>query len=253
MDTSDIFTKGLNVNDALDLLWTASVYTLFMAAYAVFVFKFYRFVASRDMFAVDLSRYEDAGLRWLKSSFHVVIYILKYLILFPVFAFFWFAVLTLILAFLSKGQAFSDSLLIAIATVGAIRVTAYYRESLSRDLAKILPFTVLAVFLVDVSFFSVDESIESLKEARDYTEDILYYLLLLIVLEFVLRLLKGIFGLIAGPDRGQTQTAAGQGWDDPADRSDPDAWDRPTDPPASGGVGSSGADWSSDDWASDRG
>ena len=253
MDTSDIFTKGLNVNDALDLLWTASVYTLFMAAYAVFVFKFYRFVASRDMFAVDLSRYEDAGLRWLKSSFHVVTYILKYLILFPIFAFFWFAVLTLILAFLSKGQAFSDSLLIAIATVGAIRVTAYYRESLARDLAKILPFTVLAVFLVDVSFFSVDESIESLKEARDYTEDILYYLLLLIALEFVLRLLKGIVGLIAGPNRGRTQTAADQGWDDSADPSEPDDWDRPADSPASGGIASPGADWSSDDWGVDRG
>ena len=253
MDTSDIFTKGLNVNDALDLLWTASVYTLFMAAYAVFVFKFYRFVASRDMFAVDLSRYEDAGLRWLKSSFHVVIYILKYLILFPVFAFFWFAVLTLILAFLSKGQAFSDSLLIAIATVGAIRVTAYYRESLSRDLAKILPFTVLAVFLVDVSFFSVDESIESLKEARDYTEEILYYLLLLVALEFVLRLLKGIGGLVSGStDRGRTQAAAGQRWDDPADPSEADDWDRPADSPAPGGVASPGSDWSSDDWGSDR-
>ena len=215
---SDIFTKGLDISDALDLLWTAAVFMLLMSAYAVFVFKFYRFVASRDMFAIDLSRYEDVSLQWLRSSFHVVLYVLKYLVLFPVFAFFWFAVLTLILALLSKGQAFSDSLMIAIATVGAIRVTAYYNESLSRDMAKILPFTVLAVFLVDVSFFSVDDSIESLKEARYHTEEILYYLLLLVVLELVLRIIMGVVGRITGSSNGsQTRSAAGQGWDDPAD------------------------------------
>ena len=245
MGMSDIFKKGLDIGDALNLLWTASAYILLMAAYALFVFKFYRFVAARDMFVVDLSKYEESSLRWLRSSFHIVLYVLKYLVLFPIFAFFWFSVLTLILALLSKGQAFSDSLLIAIGTVGAIRATAYYNESLSRDLAKILPFTVLAIFLVDTSYFSVNDSIESLKEARDYTEEMLYYLLLLVVLEFVLRLLMGFIGRIPGAsDPGQTQAAAGQGWDDPPDSNEPAAWARPADPPAPGGSASPSSDWS---------
>ena len=198
MDINDIFTKGLDLNEALDLLWPVSVYVLGMAAYAIFVFRFYRFVAARDVFDLDLSSYEESSHRWIRSSLHFTLYVAKYLILFPVFAFFWFAVLTLVLAFLSKEQTFADTLLIALATVSAIRVTAYYKEDLSRDLAKMLPFAVLGVFLIDASFFSVSDSLDSLKGAGDYTENILYYLLFLIGLEFVLRLLMGIIKLIVG-------------------------------------------------------
>lgn len=197
MDVNDIFTKGLDVNEAWGLLWPVSIYVLGMSAYAVFVFKFYRFVAARDMFQLDLSRYEGRSHGLAKSVLQVILYVFKYLVLFPIFAFFWFAVLTLILAFLSKGQTFPETLLIALATVSAIRVTSYYKEDLSRDLAKILPFAVLGIFLVDASFFSVSESLESLRVAGDYTESILYYLLFLIGLEFVLRLALAVVKLIA--------------------------------------------------------
>ncbi len=193
---NDIFTKGLDVNDAWDLLWPVSIYVLGMSAYAVFVFKFYRFVAARDMFKLDISRYEGRSHGPGRSVLHIVLYVFKYLVLFPVFAFFWFAVLTLILAFLSKEQDFSDTLLIALATVAAIRVTSYFKEDLSRDLAKILPFAVLGIFLVDASFFDVTDSLENLKVAGDFSESILYYLLFLIGLEFVLRLALGVMKLI---------------------------------------------------------
>ena len=196
MDINDIFTKGLDINDAWDLLWPVSIYVLGMAAYAVFVFKFYRFVAARDMFGLDLSRYEGRSHGLARSILHVILYVFKYLVLFPVFAFFWFAVLTLILAFLSKGQTFSETLLIALATVAAIRVASYYKEDLSRDLAKILPFAVLGIFLVDASFFSVSESLDSLRVAGDYSESIVYYLLFLIALEFVLRIALAVVKLI---------------------------------------------------------
>ncbi len=201
MDINDIFTKGLNLDNALDLLWPVSIYILGMSAYAIFVFKFYRFVATRDIFEMDLTRYENSSHRFVRSVLYVTLYIFKYLILFPVFAFFWFAVLTLILAFLSKGQTFPETLLIALATVSAIRVTSYYSEDLSRDLAKILPFAVLGIFLVDASFFSVRESLNSLEVAGDYSENILYYLIFLIALEFVLRLLMGTLKLISGVRR----------------------------------------------------
>ena len=192
MDINELFTTGLNLDDALSLLYDVGIYVVGMGVYAIFVFKFYRFLASKDMFGLDLSRFEESRLRWARSSLHVAMYIVKYIIVFPIFAFFWFGVLTLILAFLSKGQTFSETLLIALATVSAVRVTAYYNEDLSRDLAKILPFAVLAVFLIDTSFFSVSQSLDILQEAGDYTEHIVYYLAFLVLLEFVLRLLNGI-------------------------------------------------------------
>ena len=192
MDVGTVFPNGLYLSDAVELLWPVGSYVLGMALYAVFVFKFYRFVAARDMFGLDLSRYQEARFRWLRRFMHVVMYVVKYLVVFPAFAAFWFAVLTLILTFLSKDRPITDVLLIALATVTTIRVTAYYSEDLSRDVAKILPFAVLALFLIDASFFDVSESIEVLRDANDVRETILYYLLFLVVVEFTLRLLLGI-------------------------------------------------------------
>ena len=198
MNINDIFPNGLDIDDALDLLWPVTVYLLGLTAYAVFVFKFYRFVAARDMFKLDLSKYQESRFRWVRAFLHIILYTGKYIILFPVFAFFWFAVLTLILTFLSKDRAFSDILLLALATVSTIRVTAYYNEDLSRDLAKILPFAVLAIFLIDATFFTVSESLDVLQGTRDYSENILYYLVFLIALEFVLRVIKGVVMLLVG-------------------------------------------------------
>ena len=196
MDIEALFPNGLYLNDAVELLWPVGSYVLGMALYAMFVFKFYRFVAARDMFALNLSKYEESRYRWLRRVLHFVMYLTKYLVVFPAFAFFWFAVLTLILTFLSKDRPITDILLIALATVATIRVTAYYKEDLSRDLAKILPFAVLALFVIDASFFNIRESLEVLQDANEARETILYYLLFLVVVEFALRLLLGIVAVL---------------------------------------------------------
>ena len=197
MEINDIFPKGLDIQVALDLLRPLAVYLVGMAIYAVFIFKFYRFLATRDMFELDFSKYEASRFKFVRTVLHFVFYVLRYLILFPVFAFFWFAVLTIILAFLSKEQVFTDVLLVALATVGAIRITSYYSEDLSRDLAKILPFAVLAIFLIDVSFFEIGESLDILKQANDNRETILYYLLFLIAVEFALRVVMAVVTVVA--------------------------------------------------------
>ena len=191
MDINDFFPGGLNMYDAIDLLRPVVVYILGMTVYAIFVFNFYRFVATRDMFEVDLSKYQESRFRWVRAFLQIVMYVVKYLIVFPVFAFSWFAILTLILTFLSKEQSFNEILLMALATVSAIRVTSYYNEALSTDLAKILPFAVLGIFVVDTSFFTVSGSLDTLLEAESYTENFLYYLAFLIALEFALRLIFG--------------------------------------------------------------
>ena len=105
MDINDFLPSGLNVYDAIDLLRPVVVYILGMVVYAVFVFNFYRFVATRDMFQIDLSKYEESRFRWVRAFLQIVMYVVKYLIVFPVFAFFWFAILTLILTFLSKDSS----------------------------------------------------------------------------------------------------------------------------------------------------
>ena len=170
----------------------------------------------------------------------VVMYVVKYLIVFPAFAFFWFAVLTLILTFLSKDRPFADILLIALATVSTIRVTAYVDEDLSRDLAKILPFAVLAIFLIDASFFEIRESLSVLERANDHRETIVYYLLFLVGAEFVLRLVRAVLRLVFRRRRASGAPApepAQAGTPTPGTADDGATAAADSDPPASGGTG----------------
>ena len=126
---------------------------------------------------------------------HVVLYAGKYLLIFPIVAFFWFAAFTVLLSLLAPNRDFSDILLVAMAVVGTSPISAYVAEDLSRDLAKILPFAVLGIFIINISFFSTSETFDVLKQADDNREAILYYLRLSIILEFTLRLTSLLVGV----------------------------------------------------------
>lgn len=193
MEFKDIFPEGLDFTEAYDLLEPVAIYILGMSLYALFIFNFYKFVSSKDVFSLDVSRYEQSKYHAARVFLHVVLYAGKYLFIFPVVAFFWFAAFTILLSFLAPNRDFSDILLVAMAVVATIRVSSYITEELSRDLAKILPFAVLGIFIINVSFFKSSESFEVLKQADDNREAILYYLGFSIALEFALRFLSAVF------------------------------------------------------------
>jgi len=90
------------------------------------------------------------------------------------------------LIFLSKSHPVGEILLIAMALVASVRVSAYYNEALSSDLAKMFPFALLAVFLVDMSLFSYGETFETLKQVPSMWKQLVYYLGFTITLEVVL-------------------------------------------------------------------
>lgn len=195
-DLNAVSPDGLAFGDALLVLLPVAVYVLGLAIYAIFVFRFYRFIAARDIFNFDLSGNHASGAPALRNLFSVIGYAAKFIVLFPAFAFLWFAILTVMLAFLSENRQLSTVLLIALATVSAVRVCAYYDEDLARDLAKILPFAVLSVFLVGASSLDVPASLEVLRQAGAQWAVIFYYWLFLIALEFALRLIYGLFRAI---------------------------------------------------------
>jgi len=126
------------------------------------------------------------------ASHFVIFYIIKHVIIFPILTFFWFLVMTMILAFLSRQDNLQPILLITIALVAVIRIMAYYNEDLSKDLAKMLPFALLGVFLVDITFFSAATSLKVIGSLPDQWKIVIYYLVFIIVLEFVLRIIYSI-------------------------------------------------------------
>ena len=205
MNFNDIFPEGLDFQAAYDLLEPLAIYIMGMSIYALFIFHFYRFVSSKDVFHFDLSEIKKSKFRGLRVLYSGVLYLAKYLFLFPFVAFVWFMAITVLLSFLAPNRPFADILLVAMAVVATIRVSSYITEELSRDLAKILPFAVLGIFIINVSFFKSSESFEVLKQADDNREAILYYLGFLIGLEFALRiasvLVRGARSLLNGGNK----------------------------------------------------
>ena len=151
--------------------------------------------------ALSSEKYEQSKFQLLRVMLHLVFYVCKYLILFPIVAFAWFVILTVLLAFLGKNQSIETILLIAMAVLSAIRVTAYYNEDLSKDLAKILPFALLGVFLIDLSYFSIGSSVGVMQQALLQWESIVYYLGFIVTLEFFLRVTSPIVGAVLSGGR----------------------------------------------------
>ena len=119
--------------------------------------------------------------------FAIVFYIIEYIILLPVLSFFWFTFLAVLILLLAKEIDVSTVLLISAALVASVRATAYVSEDLSKDLAKMLPFTLLAIAITTAGFFDIGTLISRVSEIPSLVYKLPYYLLFIVAIEFIMR------------------------------------------------------------------
>ena len=100
---------------------------------------------------------------------------------------FWFGILAIFILMLTKGMGLSTVLLLSAALVASVRVTAYVSEKLSQDLAKMLPFTLLALSLTQPEFFSVEVFLEGLSQIPSLISKVPYYLVFIVAIELIMR------------------------------------------------------------------
>ena len=115
-----------------------------IAVYSIIIYHFYRFIARRDCF------------KPCQGGFTKTIGFLKYTFLFPFVAVLFFVGFSLMLIFLTENYTVPQLLSTSFAIIVAIRITAYYTEDLSKDVAKMLPFALLGVSLVDPTYFTIE-------------------------------------------------------------------------------------------------
>ncbi len=181
---------------AYDVLRPLALFVVSIVIYGVFVFHFYRFLARKDIFRLDLSKYNESGHPVLRKTVSVIFYLVKSLVMFPLFISFWFVVLAGLLLLMGRSQSIDGIMLGAMGVVATIRVCAYYREALATDIAKILPFALLGIMLIDSSLVRIPDSAESIQDAAARIETVIYYLIAVVALEFLLRILSSIIGLV---------------------------------------------------------
>jgi len=155
--------------------------------YSIFVFNFYKFLALKNIFHLNLRQYNDFK-SFLGDVYEVFLYSLEYLFILPFFIFVWFVIVVMILIFLNNNSDIEMILLLSMALVASIRVCAYYSENLAKDLAKLLPFALLAVFLSDPIFPSFSYFREIILSLPSESLTIFYYFIFVFLLELILRI-----------------------------------------------------------------
>jgi hypothetical protein len=198
MDTISFLDKFLQgVSDSVSpqykILISLTIHTIFIALYSVFIWKFYKFLASRDILELNLKQYRGSNNPRLEKFLAIVLYTVEYIIILPFLVIFWFAILSLFILILSESTNSEQILLISAAIIASTRITAYIKEELSIELAKILPFTVLAIFILTPDFLKLSGFIDKLNQIPSLFDNIVIFIIFIFVVEFILR---GIYDII---------------------------------------------------------
>lgn len=176
---------------------------ILIVVYAVFIWKLHRFIATKNIFGLNLNQYNKSSHPFVTKLVAGGFYLLEYIIILPFLIFFWFAVFTIFLILLTDELTIEAILTIAVTIIAAIRMTSYipkYGENLAREIAKLLPFTLLAVSLLGSGFFNVERVISQLTAIPALFGQIINFLAFIVALEVLLRFFDFLFSLLGFED-----------------------------------------------------
>lgn len=169
-----------------DLEGVGSVFYLAIsiAIYSVIIYHFYRYIARRDCFKTS------------KRKHTKTIGFLKYFFLFPFIAVIFFIGFSLMLLFIARDIEVGVVLSTSFAIVMAIRITSYYTEDLSKDVAKMLPFALLGIFLVSPSYFVFEDITTKINSIPELLGIAISFIVFIIIVEWIMRILLNVKRLI---------------------------------------------------------
>ena len=172
---------------------------LLVSVYAIFIWKFHKFISRKNIINLNLNQYNTAEHPFLAKLVASAFYFLEYIIILPFLIFFWFAVFTFFMIFIAEeNMSLNAILIISAIVVASIRMTSYYDENLSREFAKLLPFTLLAVLFLEYKTINIESAFQKIGEIPVFIQNIAIYLLFIIILEIILRFfdfIASLFGL----------------------------------------------------------
>lgn len=173
-----------------------TIFTLLIVAYLLFVWKFHKFLAKRDILDLNLAKYNTSK-DPLKNKINAfLLYVLEYIVIVPVMVFFLFFVLAVFLLVLSKSNSVGQILLISAAVIAATRIISYIKEEVSQELAKMLPLTLLLIFVLEPDSFNLNLIFERIAQIPSLFENIIIFLVFIITIELIMRLVFFFIDLI---------------------------------------------------------
>jgi hypothetical protein len=164
-------------------------FSIGMVVYGVFVFHFYRFLSKRDMFCINIEkiskgRFTSSGKK-TSGAPRAATFIVTNFFVFPFVIFLWFLGYSSFMFLLVQHMETATIFLVSISLIIAIRISAYYRD-LSRDIAKLFPFALLAIFLFNPQFYSLVDVLKRSSEMPSFITQIAAFTIVVMLVEIVL-------------------------------------------------------------------
>jgi len=191
--------------------WSQQLIQMFLliilvVVYSVIFWKFHRFIAHKNIFELNLNQYNTSYHPALSKFIAVFFYILEYLIIMPIIILIWFGLFTIFLILLTEGTEVQHIIIASAIIVGAIRMIAYlpkYGETLAKDIAKLLPLTLLAIAVVKAGFFDLQRVINHISQIPTSLNQIGLYLLFILFLEILMRAFNFITSFFISEETGK--------------------------------------------------
>ncbi|MFH1425506.1 MAG: hypothetical protein ABIG28_02130 [archaeon] len=175
------------------LALTVLLFAIALVIVAIFIWNFYRSTSKRNLIDLNLRKYNHSEHPLMYKVFATVLYLLEYIVIMPFLITLWYAGLAFVLLLIAKERPINDILLISAAMIAAIRILAYYRTEIAKDLAKLFPFITLSVFLLTPGEFNLEQIVSHIYKIPISLNILFYFILVVAVVEIILRFVYTMF------------------------------------------------------------
>jgi len=116
-------------------------------AFSYFIWKSGKVLSKREIFILK-NKYTAEGSK-ISPARRKIIYVVKYLLIFPIMLYGWVVVCFFFMYALNTSLSFGTLTLIMVGIIMASRIAAHWNESLAEDIMKFLPFNSLFTLLLN--------------------------------------------------------------------------------------------------------
>jgi len=149
---------------------------------------------------LNLGQYNTYEHPTARKFFAVLFYFIEYILIMPALILLWFIALSAVLLLIALGRDINQILIISGAIVMAVRIFAYGSEEVSKELAKLFPLIALSVFLLAPGAFDLPDILNKLKELPLLFNSAVFYFVMILLLEIILRVVYTIVELAKGKE-----------------------------------------------------
>lgn len=173
-------------------------FAVFISIIAFGIWKFYQTLSKKNFLLLNLSRYNMARHPNFRKFFALLFYFIEYILIMPILLLIWFSILSFVILLIASQRNVIQILMVSGAMIMSIRLLAYCKEELSKELAKLFPFITLSVFLLTPGIISDFNLFTKLKQIPILFNSIIYFFVVILIFEIFLRIIYVLYEVAAG-------------------------------------------------------